>query len=88
MKNNILDFFFKLCWGHTANRIGYLRHRITNASVAICSLQQTEVGKQAQSQIPTDISVSATLPFFNISNINMYRQSIIFNIKKEVTSKS
>lgn len=31
--------------------------------------------------------VSATLPFFNVSNINMYRQSIISSIKKEKLPK-
>lgn len=63
----------------------YLLHSITEASVAICSPHQTVVGKQAPSQTATE-SVSTTLPLLNVSSINTYRQSIIFNIKKEATS--
>lgn len=88
MTNNILDFFppTLLDTKDTAGTgTGSPVHCITNASAAPCSVQYTEVQKEAQSQTNSSRSVSATVTFFfykNISNIKKYRWPIISNYQK------
>lgn len=70
MKNNALDFLKKkkFCRTRTANETGYLMDRTAKASAAVCSLQQS-TGTSTEPN--SNRHVSATLPSFNISNINI-----------------